>query len=136
MARSKIEHLTAKEETVKFGKKEFTVEPMTNRELFEFAEKLEDKWNELIKDDTELTLENIIKIVRQEPVELINEVVKEDFTEDDFLDAYPNDIYNLFRVFKEINFTFVNAISSPVQRVIQFLTSNQQEIQNKLENQQ
>jgi hypothetical protein len=135
MSRSKIEHLTAQEETVKFGKKEFTVEPMTNRELFDFAKKLENKWNELMDEDPELNIENIIKIVRQEPVELINEVVKEEFTKDDFLDAYPNDLYNAVVVFKEVNFTFLTQISSPIQRIIGFLTQNQGAIQEKMQNQ-
>ena len=120
---SKMKHFRAKEETVKFGQKEFTVEPMKNKELLDFTDYLKEEFGDI--GDMELNLENIVNLVREKPVPVINKIVKEEFTQEDFDEAYPNDIYNVAVTFKEVNFTFLRSLSTPLKRIGQLLQNPQ-----------
>src|SRR5690554_4824955 len=100
MARSKTDHMRKKAETVVMGKedKEYTVKPKTNGELIELAEKLQEAWKGAA--DTDLKDTSLVDLIKTKPVEFINEIVEEEFTEEDWLNSYPDDVYNLVVVFK------------------------------------
>ncbi len=127
--RNKIDHMRAKEETVKFGDKEYTIKPKRNKELFELAEEIKDEWGNI--SDRDLNWDNLIKVVQKKPVELIDKMVEEEFTKEDFMNGYPNDIYNVVVIFKEVNFTFVQKLSGIVQRIAQFITANKDQLTNQ-----
>ena len=105
--RSKTDHFQAKSDNYLWGKdkKKLTIEPKTNGELLDLINDIQEEWDEAV--DTKMEDEGFIAILREKPVKYIDKIVKEDFTKKDFLNGYPDDIYNLYRKFKDINFTFL-----------------------------
>lgn len=128
MSRSKLDHLRAKEEKVYFGENEFTVRPKTNRELLAIADVFKKEWNEIVEEDMNLTLDNIIMLIKQKPAKLINELVEEDFSKDDFLDAFPDDVFDTLSAFREANFTFLSRLNG-LKNLASLLTGNSNQSQ-------
>ena len=119
---NKIDYIRGKPVTYEWGKgeKELTLSPLTNGELLDIVEEFQDEFENLWGTDIEE--DNFLNLIRQKPAYFINQVVDEEFTEDDFLDGYPNDLYNVFQVFKEVNFTFLSRLKLSGSKMIQNLT--------------
>ena len=118
---NKIDYIRGKKLTYKWGKdeKELTMAPLTNGELIDLMEDFQKEWDEAL--GTNLEEETFLNIIRKKPAYFINEIVTEEFTEDDFKNGYPNDIYNLFTTFKEVNFTFLRNLKLGGSRIAQML---------------
>ena len=119
---NKIDYIRGKPVTYEWGKdeKELTLSPLTNGELIDIIEEFQDEFENLWGTDIEE--DNFLNLIRQKPAYFINQVVDEEFTEDDFLDGYPNDLYNVFQAFKEVNFTFLSRLKLSGSKMIQNLT--------------
>ena len=119
---NKIDYIRGKAITYEWGKDKtkLTLSPLTNGELIdvieEFQGEFENAWG------TELEDSNFIELIRQKPAYFIDQVVDEEFAEKDFLDGYPNDLYNVFQVFKEVNFTFLSRLKLSGSKMLQSLT--------------
>ena len=118
---NKIDYIRGKALKYPWGKdeKEFTIAPKTNGELIDLVEKFQEEWETAL--DVKLEEETFIDIIRKKPSYFINEIVVEEFTEQDFLNGYPNDIYNLFQEFKEVNFTFLGRLKMSGSKMLQNL---------------
>lgn len=125
----KIDFIRGKPLEYEWGKdeKSLTVKPLTNGELIDLVDEFQDEWDSAL--GTELEDEKFLDIVREKPVYFINKVVKEEFTQDDFLNGYPNDLYNIFRAFKEVNFTFLSRLqgSQILQMILPRTTQTKQQ---------
>ena len=126
---NKIDFIRGKPLEYEWGKdeKSLTVKPLTNGELIDLVDEFQDEWDAAL--NTELEDEKFLDIVREKPVYFINKVVKEEFTQDDFLNGYPNDLYNIFRAFKEVNFTFLSRLQG--SQIVQMLRPTQTKQQSK-----
>ena len=126
---NKIDFIRGKPLEYEWGKdeKSLTVKPLTNGELIDLVDEFQDEWDAAL--NTELEDEKFLDIVREKPVYFINKVVKEEFTQDDFLSGYPNDLYNIFRAFKEVNFTFLSRLQG--SQIVQMLRPTQTKQQSK-----
>jgi len=126
---NKIDFIRGKPLEYEWGKDEkaLTVKPLTNGELIDLVDEFQDEWDAAL--NTELEDEKFLDIVREKPVYFINKVVKEEFTQDDFLNGYPNDLYNIFRAFKEVNFTFLSRLQG--SQIVQMLRPTQTKQQSK-----
>ena len=120
---NKIDYIRGKSLEYEWGKdgKTFTVKPLTNGEIIDLVDEFQDEWDAAV--DTKLEDEEFLNVIREKPVYFINKVVKEEFTQEDFLDGYPNDLYNLFRAFKEVNFTFLSRLKG--SQIVQMLQPKQ-----------
>lgn len=118
---NKIDYIRGKSESYDWGKEErkLTIKQMTNGELIDLMEEFQKEWDDA--QDTKLESEEFLNVVRNKPAYFINQVVEEEFTEDDFLNGYPNDLYNVFQVFKEVNFTFLTHLKGKMGAVTKML---------------
>ena len=119
---NKIDYIRGKALTYDWGKdkKKFTIEPMTNNELLDLIEDFQKEWDEAL--GVNLEEETFLNIIRKKPAYFINKIVTEEFTEEDFGNGYPNDIYNIFVTFKEVNFTFLRNLTLKGSSIAQMLT--------------
>ena len=130
--RSKIDYLENKPEIYYWGseEKELTIEAKTHAEFKELAKKVQDIWDE--SSGIDLKDEKLLDVLSEKPVELINDIVKENFTQEDFDNGYPNDLYNLYQAFKAVNFTFLTRLTMGGSRIMGIISqlTNQLKKQN------
>lgn len=130
----KIKHLRAKPEKVMIGEKEYTVKPKKMKNLLDLIEELRGEWDSVAQEELDIDL--ILELVQNKPVPIINKIVEEEFTEDDYLESYPNDIYNVVITFKEVNFTFLKRLKGALGNLIQFAAQSNPQAQQQIPNQE
>ena len=119
---NKIDFIRGKAVEYEWGKdRTLTIKPLTNGELIDLVDEFQDEWSAAL--DTELEDQEFLDVIREKPVYFINQIVKEEFTQDDFLNGYPNDLYNIFAAFKEVNFTFLSRLKG--SQIVQMLQPKQ-----------
>jgi len=119
---NKIDFIRGKAVEYEWGKnRTLTIKPLTNGELIDLVDEFQDEWSAAL--DTELEDQEFLDVIREKPVYFINQIVKEEFTQDDFLNGYPNDLYNIFATFKEVNFTFLSRLMD--SQIVQMLQPKQ-----------
>ena len=114
----KIDYIRGKEityETVQGDK--LTIEQKTNGELIDLVEDFQDEWDEA--KEVEMSEQNFVKIIQDKPAKFLNQMVAEEIDREYFLNnLMPNDIYNIVRAFKEVNFTFLRSLMSKKNQVL------------------
>ena len=115
---NKIDYIRGKEityETVQGD--ELTIEQKTNGELIDLVEDFQDEWDEA--KEVEMSEQNFVEIIQEKPAKFLDQMVAEEIDREYFLNnLMPNDIYNIVRAFKEVNFTFLRSLMSKKNQVL------------------
>ena len=114
----KIDYIRGKNETYETIKgDELTIEQKTNGELIDLVEDFQDEWDEA--REVEMSEQSFVEIIQDKPAKFLDQMVAEDIDREYFLNnLMPNDIYNIVRAFKEVNFTFLRSLMSKKNQVL------------------
>ena len=114
----KIDYIRGKNETYETVQgDELTIEQKTNGELIDLVEDFQDEWDEA--REVEMSEQSFVEIIQDKPAKFLDQMVAEDIDREYFLNnLMPNDIYNIVRAFKEVNFTFLRNLMSKKNQVL------------------
>ena len=114
----KIDYIRGKNETYETVQgDELTIEQKTNGELIDLVEDFQDEWDEA--REVEMSEQSFVEIIQDKPAKFLDQMVAEDIDREYFLNnLMPNDIYNIVRAFKEVNFTFLRSLMSKKNQVL------------------
>ena len=115
---NKIDYIRGKNETYETIKgDELTIEQKTNGELIDLVEDFQAEWDGA--KEVEMSEQSFVHVIQDKPAKFLNQMVKEEIDREYFLNnLMPNDIYNIVRAFKEVNFTFLRNLITKKNQVL------------------
>lgn len=100
---------------------ELTISPKTNGQLIDLLEEFQEEWDEA--QDVKMEEQDFLKIVKEKPAKFLDEMVDEEIDNEYFLNNMgPNDLYNIVKAFKEVNFTFLRSLIAKKDKLLGTLT--------------
>ena len=127
----KIDYIRGANETYTTIKgDELTIKQKTNGELIDLLKDFQNEWDEA--RDVEMAEQDFVQVIQEKPAKFLNQMVAEKIDQEYFLkELMPNDLYNIVKAFKEVNFTFLQNLMSKKNQVLGTIGQLTQNIQQQ-----